>query len=759
MSYINKIISLLLILECFAFPSVSRPAAATSRFPVLLSRLGCRFTLIPEPQNGTVRILPLGPQLPEFTGLRVQIHAPGRDIVFPDPAGFLPDRLQWNSDLSAVTYHFPVPGGEFSYQIRSPFTPGNVKWRDAPVMFIRLRFENTGGNPVNYTVDFTPGFAKERRTVRKKTVTGIRLFHPFRLDQSRLNITELTPNISPHLQTRSHAGSDAAQFIVSGTVELTVIGAISDGWTVENQTLHARFTVPAAGIREKWLAVSVYTRTPVLKVDGQAFPFHYTDSFVGSVALAKSALENKAGLLAEDAAYRSCFLFTDDPQPEKRLAALCLQSFLANTWLMQQPGGGWRYSEWEGFPLFHSTMDVVFNTSLFHIMFTPEFLGDMLRHWPQYGEDGHLPHDMGRGLILDRNQYPIPMTVEEDTNFILLHYLYGNFSGDWSIARTQGLFLNRLVDKILATDVDGNGLPDIGVINTFDDAPPAINSAQNQLYLGIKVAAALEAYLEFNRYPMSRVQYDAVAEMIKRIRNTLRSCRLPDHYPIYIPGRQPVSAGILYPHSSGDQHDPHHDTGSNNGYSNYLFHGAVPLYICGKPFLNDFSESFRRHIISAHEKTNTRFGDAHRDGVSNVWISQNMWRDLAASYLDAPLDFSRLHRQYRDMETHCFSKKNATQWQGFCDSPFNSFLTFYSRGVPFLFFHWAQAHFSFSRKNSALTIQAPAKPGQIPLPFFSRGKPHEIPVLIWNETTRQPTRIQHSEVLDGMKLNFMPYGE
>ena len=75
-------------------------------------------------------------------------------------------------------------------------------------------------------------------------------------------------------------------------------------------------------------------------------------------------------------------------------------------------------------PFFHSTLDVVFNTAPFHIMFTPDLLKNLLLNWPKYSVDGHLPHDMGRGFIIGKNQYPVKMSIEEDTNYLLLSFLY-----------------------------------------------------------------------------------------------------------------------------------------------------------------------------------------------------------------------------------------------------------------------------------------------------------------------------------------------
>ena len=97
------------------------------------------------------------------------------------------------------------------------------------------------------------------------------------------------------------------------------------------------------------------------------------------------------------------------------------------------------------------------------------------------------------------------------------------------------------------------------------------------------------------------------------------------------------------------------------------------------------------HLMTAHLKTNTDFGDSHRDGISNVWISQNMWRDLAAAYLGAELDFKKLHSQYWHNQMVCFQRSRnlpdnavSSPWTGFCDSPESSFLTWYSRGIPLI---------------------------------------------------------------------------
>ena len=198
-----------------------------------------------------------------------------------------------------------------------------------------------------------------------------------------------------------------------------------------------------------------------------------------------------------------------------------------------------------------------------------------------------------------------------------------------------------------------------------------------------------------------------------------------DHYPIFIKtdrddSIKPLHAQIISKSDrNGTKHillpyDPDktdgmiiHDTNDDHdGYSNYIAHGLIPLFFVGKGRQLLPADKLSQHLLIASKKTSTKYGDSHRDGQTNVWVSQNMWRDLVALYLGLPLDLDlEYEHKYQALQDDCFQKYSSKgSWYGFCDSPVNSFLTSYSRGIPIIAFPLAKHHISYSKNDKTLYI-------------------------------------------------------
>lgn len=703
------------------------PAQAPS--PLQLSRLGSRMTIVPEPLRNRIRVLPLGHCFTEFTGLTLSITADDRTILFPpaDPAAAA--AIHPLLTPTSIAWSIPVPGSpddppaRLEYRLISPLTPQIRKWRSAPVMLIELTLTNPGTRAITCDIALSGLTDQPHRigTTPEAILVSTPLIIP--IDQQSVINYEIRDYLAPHLQPPVAETPETSGFssVINGTFTMTVPRA--DGWLAELKLGTGRLlvpmTAPANGSTRTFCAVTFHTVSPVLSVDGSPRPFAYTADFPRPEDLAEQALQHARNLIDADAAIRTLLDGSTfgasgthraasvdsgtgggsiDPTFET-LRLIALQSFLANTWLVRNPDGSTRYSEWEGFPLFHSTLDVVFNTSLFHLAFTPDLLANMLMHWPRYHQDGDMPHDMGKGLVIDRNTYPVQMTVEENTNYLLLHAMLAARTGNTATAEAQRDTIEDLVRRLIASDTDGDLLPDTGVINTFDDAPPSVNSAPNQVYLGIKTAAALQAVAEVLGPVVSTDIRSAALDRSRGIYEAVERSWTGTHFPISLPLRNPAASapagkitGVLLPldpdrpiGTSGT------DPGNSDGYCNYAAHGLVALWLCRLNAPDDLETRMRVHLAAAHEKTATPYGDSHRDGHPNVWVSQNMWRDLAARYLGVDLDFTGQHQKYMKLQQEALNHRGGTcRWEGFCDSPENSFLTCYSRGIPIMAFPWFQ---------------------------------------------------------------------
>ncbi|MBN1879431.1 hypothetical protein JW823_04905 [bacterium] len=717
--YTKNIIVFLIILSVSAISVTpaemqSSPAGRTSTSspepPVQLSRLGSRLTIIPEPDRNRIRVLPIGHCFTEFSGLTLTVTADKKTTLCPSCNPNESSQINRTLTPTSIAYSIPVPGTPMDqpalleYRLVSPLTPNIQRWRTAPVMLAELTLTNPGPIAVTCQVSLS-GLTNQLHKVETAN-NAILLSTPLSIpiDQQSVVNYEIRDYLAPQLRSTpaKQSGTTGFSSVINGT--FTMIAQRDDGWLAELKLgtgrLTSTLTAQAGQSARTVCAITFHTNSPVLSIDGNLCPFAYTADFNNASDLAEAALRHAQDLLETDA--RTCRILGGPSQFEAAIAyealrQIALQSFLSNTWLVRQPDGSTRYSEWEGFPLFHSTLDVVFNTSLFHLAFAPDLLADMLMHWPLYHQDGDMPHDMGKGLVIDRNAYPVRMTVEENANYLLLHAMLAARTGNNATAAAQRDTIDRLVRRLIASDTDSDTLPDTGVINTFDDAPPSVNSAPNQIYLGIKTAAALQAAAQVLSTVLSKNTCAHALNRSQLIFKTIERSWTGTLFPIALPAPQSTApeqgkvTGVLLPldhdkpiNTSNGNEDP-------NGYCNYAAHGLVALWLCGLSAPVDLETRMRFHLESAHEKTQTGYGDSHRDGHANVWISQNMWRDLAALYLGADIDYHRQHAKYLKLQVESVTHRTGNcRWEGFCDSPENSFLTCYSRGIPILAFPWFQ---------------------------------------------------------------------
>ncbi len=651
--------------------------------PVHLSRLGSRFTIVPELHNQRIRVLPLGYMLPEETGFTVSVDSSSGILHFPSDIG---DQSAFRKYLTPTSAEFtvPVPGADayIRYEIVSPFTPLYTDWRLAPIMFVNLTLINNDSKTVTCDI----------------SLNGLQT-----LQHTTTQDDEIASFSAPWTKTVSlyEFSSDVKGMFMAG-------GYTEDGWRAEMIADEGRLTATVSAqpgeSQHRHAVVLFHTASPIMLVDGRMSRFAYLRDFPNPGFLMKQALQNRDSLLKQDLRIRSTMLTEASTEQYIALTHSALQSFLASSWLVRSPDGALRYSEWEGFPLFISTMDVVYNTSLFHLAYTPDFLANMLKHWPRYHLNGDMPHDMGKGLIISENAYKVLMLTEENANFLLLHSMYAAQTGDTRLAESQKPVIEHIMKRLIEMDTDGNGLPNLGAINTFDDAPRSINISENQIYLGIKKAAALQAVSSlFEEFLSDPIRSKALARA-DTIYQSIIDSWTGTHFPIALASETDekkdsrVVSQVLLPH------DANHPIRSDDlldddldGFSNYAAHGLVALWLSGLNAPGELEALMKKHLEIAHKKTATEYGDAHRDGIENVWVSQNMWRDLAALYLDADLDFDLLHQRYLRLQKESVPRRDGTgRWEGFCDSPVNSFLTAYSRGIPIIGFHW------FSPGNAAI---------------------------------------------------------
>lgn len=463
-----------------------------------------------------------------------------------------------------------------------------------------------------------------------------------------------------------------------------------------------RFVQPVTfGAAETVLEVAWCSHNaPVLEVQGALCPFAYTDRFADLDTVAAWA-RTHTGELFENAARVDGILATNScSKSMNNLLAQTLHSWLINTWWVKRDGRDW-FSVWEGSCHFHSTVDVEFTQSPFYLATWPELLGIELDFWPEFSKDGaatlgaagegtlFLSHDTGWHCSANGQVYPHEMEVEETTNYLILSYAYYKRTGDDSLIRKHADTIEKYLAFLAACDTTGNGIPDKGVANTIDDASPAVQFGQEQVYLGVKTLAAFMVGVEM----LQLLGRDALAATYTlkaaKTRHTIEEHGwMGDHYATLL-----KKGGRIINAWTHERYDAEEIPGWDAAQI-YTANALPPLDMVGFDLGLD-AQKLATDLRVAAERCLREYGCIHSDydntraaynpgqtipGLMSVsanpgWISMNMLRDMAAFYRG--VDLRALADRYWDWQT----TTNSQEAKIFFETFGGNNLCFYPRGV------------------------------------------------------------------------------
>ncbi len=175
------------------------------------------------------------------------------------------------------------------------------------------------------------------------------------------------------------------------------------------------------------------------------------------------------------------------------------------------------------------------------------------------------------------------------------------------------------LDYILASDTDGDGLPDLKADNSIDQAIMAFVCSRNQTYLGVKALAAVKAVEE-----MARAQEQPPQERLASCQSQL----------------QLINQTLREKMWAGDHFivcdDPQWNQDEREAYSIYSANGLLWLLASGgeSGLEPDNLDRMRADLAAAEQATRREFGCVHSSGGDDSqWISQNVWRDALGFYL------------------------------------------------------------------------------------------------------------------------------
>ncbi len=641
----------------------------------LLGRLGSRFSLNFRPREHKVYLSPLGRFYDQPFEIGIGLRLNGRTYVFPFAAneGFTVfSKVEQEFLIEGLEYKvrdFKL-GLEFVCRVHAPFYPENRKISSAPFFYIDLSVRSfihgrSSFQPINGEWFFS--------------LSGARIDADGSL--ALPVVSQLDKNCwyySGDNITKSRTPFSESSFY--GEIKVSPLVPGSE-WQTEpdltNVCLFKPFKLESTEqILKETLIIAGFQRDTVLKVWQNDCHLQYTEYFPNIDAVIEYARSERTELLKQTALFTNSINHSSISESTKSLIACGFQNYLANSWWVKDDHDEDWFFIWEGWCNFHSTLDVEYNNSWFALLYWPELLEKQFSAWfRSIHPEGFPSHDVGLLLEVHSQVYPHHMPVEESCNLLLLTYALWRFRGyrKWHGNLPE---LVKVVEYLLTTDTTGNGYPNQGVANTVDDAAATVQYAKEQTYLAVKVLSALTAFLELSKDAPEPESLQNLAEksrkMIAAIKNTMESVAwLGDHYAVCLP----QSAEGLHDVWTGKKISAT-DLNGWDGYSFYTTNGLLFLLGTGlKPDLD-----YDRLLIDLQKSMSeslTPYGCTHSSvDRSNVWLSQNSWRDQIAGYLGIDLlDMAERYWKFLEWEN--------TQGRGGCyvDTYGWNWLSYYPRGI------------------------------------------------------------------------------
>lgn len=692
---------------------ISQPfnVSACERFDLqlmtwVMARLGSRFSLVFQPYQRRILHGALGRYHDMPMDLKVGFIQPdGIERVLPfTHDGMELEHCEQLERFNSITFRgfSRETGLRFELNIHSPFYPQDRRLCIMPAMYVELRINPTIEGRWPACQDMPEHVMAFFRVRRPQTQLEIRDDD----QQPAINLSYPCP-IQPHSLTTE------TQFPLKGPT-VTAHERITSLQPVEHilpteDGMVCRLPVTEEGSGIKWRMVwTSYIADAVATIrdpsDQKPLPARllYTDEWDSLDTVTTEAIETRDDRMAHSRRLEKLAEQIPLGGAQRHLVHQSFQNFLTNTiWLRPDDPDDTTFEaikardpyadekehltatpQWfsvvDGSKGYHSPLDVEYNNSLWYLTMWPSLLGQQFKQWAARAVEHEpsagawLPHDLGLMPTLGLTAFPHAMPVEENSNFLLMIQAYTRFTGDVKPAKRMLSLIEKLGIYLQWADRDECGFATEGVANTAADAGPALQLARRQVYLGIKRVAALRAAADMLALAGEidkAKDFDSTAETA--IRQIEDIAWRGDHYAVCV---DESAVGITDPRSGKPL--PFDAFPGVDAYSIYTTNGLVLPNLIGQPHIVDPTR-IRTDILSAVRETFGRYGCAHTsDEPQRIRISQNLWRDVAARYLDVGI--TDLSGYYWDMQ---LASNTHHQSLGFTDAYMNDDLFFMSRGV------------------------------------------------------------------------------
>lgn len=700
-----------------------------------LTVLGSRIGIAWDPRERTSYLVRHG----RHPGIPISIHAgismEDNTYIFPlskDGESFEFIDQEMTSASMSMSGVDPSTGIKVKLSVTIPFKPRDAAFSTTPAIFFDLEVKRL---PTQFR--WTP---QANGAVRGKlflSFSGDRF--DFKKDNNDITVTYAS--IIPRPRPEGDGFMDIIEEELPCRDKIAILAGSYNGERIEDDF----DLLPGMNGPKLAAAWCVYDE-PILNVLGNFCPFKYYERFRNIDEVSVWARNNVDAVRENCKRVDSILNSHNLGEAISYLMAQSLHSWLVNTWWVKCTDGSDWFSVWEGSCYFHSTVDVEYTQGPFYLTVWPELLELELNQWPLFAKDGKtclgdngqdtlfLSHDMGIFGNCTQQYYPHEMEVEENANYLLLTYSHWRRTGNDSVIRKHLGLIEKLLDFILLCDTTGNGIPDKGCANTIDDASPAVQFGNEQIYLGVKALAACQAGKRILEH-MGETKTDKYMEFIKKSISTLEvQGWKDDHYVVTLTR---MLEGVMNPWTGMAMEG---ELDGWDAYHIYTCNGLVLLDMVGLD-TGLSQQKLKTDMEKSTPKTLVRYGCRHSSYVDNKtsgtlksglaasapkvgWISMNMLRDMAAAYRG--IDLLAMSDRYWNWQ--CTT--NAQKIGLFFETFYGNNLHFYPRGVAVFGYFDAAAGFVYDALEDIRRVSPVRGSLDIPLLLFADWDKGDVPKVL-----------------------------
>lgn len=701
------------------------------------ARLGARFCIVWDPCRRQLKHGGCGAPYARVAQLRVGLEIDGVRQAFPfarDVQSF--DILEQEQTPNSITWRgfLADTGTMLEMRVTAPFYPQDRRVSLLPAFYIDLRVSDHGDLLREHHNKMRTGHRPSEPCPRGRLFFEFERpgIEPLCGDHAtlRFGYDEALHEIDPEWNPLGDGGAAPEQARVEEGIRI-----LNDGATIGDMGFTFDFDLDAGRDSLSLVWVAHTTSAFIDSEDGPSQLAYIADFPDFDTAMAAAVEERERNLDLSDAfdrLFEQSSLGTDYTE----FFALTMQWLFINTWWLRNAHGDEWFTVTEGKCLYLSTVDVEYNVALFYLAFWPELLRMQLERWTAVIDDeGYLHHDIGRLPCARGQSYPHAMACEECANWLLMLAGYWSVTGDKDFVRRVWPHAETLTHYLLDADTTGNGMPDQGTANTIDDASTAVQFASENVYIAVKSYAGLCAARALGE-AVDQSGLDArIDERERRFLATFENeAWLGDHYATCL-----VRAGqetTVYKHQAGAlvgdttvAQDTHEDKVAEvpgwDAYSLYTANGLLYLQIAGIKHGLRF-DRLRLDMTESHRRSLSSYGCYHSSvDHSNLWISQNLWRDAIGGYLGIDLleNIQRYLKFERMANTQGLSR-------GFVDTYGWNNLHSYPRGIACVGLLFGQARLTVNREREHEATGAARVPECIPLCVLADWPARRVPYLI-----------------------------